>query len=387
MKLVRPIKIGDANLVSSNVPENDYPAYSPATGYSLGNRVTITTGGLHKVYESLRGASSTVTISYASPAIVGWVLHGLAEGTAVTLSTTGSLPAGLATATTYYVRNPTTNTFQLAATLGGAVINTSSAGSGTHTCSEALNQGNDPTTRPDYWLDCGATNRWKMFDQSVQSQTTATTTLTTTVATTSYIDTIALLNLTGTSARITATHATFGVVYDKTISLSSPEYAVTDWLSYFMAGFLAKQDVLFEGIPPYTNLNVTLTITAPVGTPAACGAWITGLAKDISADKLGPELGAKLGIQDYSVKTQDDFGNFTILERAFANRADFTIRINNTDLDYIQNLLASYRATPIVYIGSNGYGSTIVYGFYKTFDIEISYHKYSICTIQLEGLT
>lgn len=60
--------------------------------------------------------------------------HGFTAGQAVTLSTTGALPAPLAVATPYYVLVSSANVIQLAATIGGAAINiTSAAGGGTHT--------------------------------------------------------------------------------------------------------------------------------------------------------------------------------------------------------------------------------------------------------------
>lgn len=83
---------------------------------------------------SLIGAkTSTVTITIASPGAVTWTAHGLAQYAAIAIGTTGALPTGLTADTTYYVRNPTTNTFQLSATPTGSVINTSGSQSGTHT--------------------------------------------------------------------------------------------------------------------------------------------------------------------------------------------------------------------------------------------------------------
>lgn len=78
-------------------------------------------------------ASATVTISFASPGVVTWNSHGLAADTPVRFTTTGALPTGLSTGTTYYVRNPGANTFEVALTAGGTSINTTGAGSGTHT--------------------------------------------------------------------------------------------------------------------------------------------------------------------------------------------------------------------------------------------------------------
>lgn len=80
------------------------------------------------------GASANVTISNASPGVITWVAHGLVVNRSVVFTTTGGLPTGLTAGTVYYVKTaPTADTFTVSATPGGAVINTSSAGSGTHT--------------------------------------------------------------------------------------------------------------------------------------------------------------------------------------------------------------------------------------------------------------
>jgi len=79
------------------------------------------------------GQEATATITIASPAVVTEAAHGLSEGTPVFFTTTGSLPTGVTTSAAYYVKSPTTNTFNLAATPGGAAINTSGSQSGIHT--------------------------------------------------------------------------------------------------------------------------------------------------------------------------------------------------------------------------------------------------------------
>lgn len=81
--------------------------------------------------------SAVVTITIASPAVIGATAHGLLAGAAGSFATTGALPTGLSAATTYYVINPTTNTFQVAATPGGTAINTSGTQSGVQTFTSA----------------------------------------------------------------------------------------------------------------------------------------------------------------------------------------------------------------------------------------------------------
>jgi hypothetical protein len=76
---------------------------------------------------------TTVTISNASPGVVTLVAHGFAANDPVVFYTTGTLPTGLTAGTKYYVKTVlTADTFTVSATAGGAAINTSSAGSGTH---------------------------------------------------------------------------------------------------------------------------------------------------------------------------------------------------------------------------------------------------------------
>lgn len=82
--------------------------------------------------------TATVTISNASPAVVTRTSHGWADGDPVMFSSTGSLPTGVTANTIYYVRNKTTNTFNLSSTPIGALVNTSGAGSGLHSSSLGL---------------------------------------------------------------------------------------------------------------------------------------------------------------------------------------------------------------------------------------------------------
>jgi hypothetical protein len=81
------------------------------------------------------GDAATVTISNATPGVVTHTAHGKEANTPLVFTTTGGLPTGLSLLTQYYISATglTANTYQVSATAGGASINTSSAGSGTHT--------------------------------------------------------------------------------------------------------------------------------------------------------------------------------------------------------------------------------------------------------------
>lgn len=77
--------------------------------------------------------ATLTSISNGSPGVLTRTAHGYAVNDPVVLSTSGALPTGLVVGTVYYVQSvPTADTFTVSATVGGAAINTSSAGSGTH---------------------------------------------------------------------------------------------------------------------------------------------------------------------------------------------------------------------------------------------------------------
>ena len=79
-----------------------------------------------------------ISITNASPAVATLVTSTtttLPEGTAIMFRTTGALPEPLTPYTIYYVKYVSAYTFNLAATPGGAAINTTTAGSGTHALS------------------------------------------------------------------------------------------------------------------------------------------------------------------------------------------------------------------------------------------------------------
>lgn len=106
-----------------------------------GNKVVTQTGlqnGAEKYATSTGSASLTVgnpTISIATPAVITLAAHGLSIGDAVVFTSTGSLPTGLALATTYYViaSGFTSGAFEVSATRAGSAIATSGTQSGTQT--------------------------------------------------------------------------------------------------------------------------------------------------------------------------------------------------------------------------------------------------------------
>jgi len=231
------------------------------------------------------------------------------------------------------------------------------------------------------WLEISSTNKWKMFDASWGSQTSIATPLTFVLAPVAIINSLALLNVDATSITVNATAS--GVnVYSKTIDMVGGEQVI-DWYSYFFELITYKSDLVLTDIPPYSNSTITVSIINTSST-ATCGNCVVGNYYDLG----DTQYGASAGIVDYSVKTTDSFGNTTVVQRTYAKRMNSNLMINNNIVDDVVNLLASYRSTPLVWVGAeSNYTSLIVYGFYKDFDVNIAYPDYSSCSLTIEGLT
>lgn len=236
-------------------------------------------------------------------------------------------------------------------------------------------------TEPLWWVQMGPSNRWAMFDGSNSTQTENPDSVEVSLELTSRVDSLALLNIAAATAQVIMTDAVEGVVYDQTFDLVS-DSGIIDWWSYFFEPISRKSDLIVSGLPPFAVSTIEVKLS-DVSADVRIGTLIVGLSKQIGETAMG----ASIGIQDYSRKEQNPFGDFVLVERAYSKRANFTVWVRRGFTDELQRMLASYRATPIVYVGSETFGSTAVFGFYRDFSIAIEYPTHSICTLEIIGLT
>lgn len=119
-------------------------AYAWCYMFQNGSAPTLSTGkyAYDQLYYRVNNyATSTVTMTIATPCVVTWASHGLVSGQRIQLTTTGALPTGLSASATYWVNVTGTNTFNLSSSLAnlqaGTYIATSGSQSGTHTAVNA----------------------------------------------------------------------------------------------------------------------------------------------------------------------------------------------------------------------------------------------------------
>lgn len=378
MIILDPIAVSDPGVfVSSNVPEDDYPAQSLTKVYAVGERVMD--AAAHLIYESKTGMSSIVTLSIASPGVVNWVAHGQVAGTPVSFATTGTLLTGLVAGSTYYVLNPTPNAFNVSATVGGAAIALTGSQSGVHTASAGLNV-NKPLSDTTYWLSKGATNRWKMVDTYNNTQTVRAESIVLTVNPRAIAQGIYLGNLDAAEVVITSTDPMAGVVYQQTTSLivSSSLSSMYRWLFNRRR---RKTSFLALDLPLYYNAAVTITINNPGGI-AKCGMCCIGPIEEIG----GTEYGLGRDFKDWSTTKFNFDGTSETTERGFSKRMSLDLIIDNDQIEYAHERMEGLRQKTIVYIGAAVYGGfTVVCGKFSSLKSIIAGFTQSKMAMQIEG--
>lgn len=262
--------------------------------------------------------------------------------------------------------------------------------SGIHRNYEALSSttGEYPPDNPAKWLDIGPTNTWAMFDGKVGSSTTSSEAFSVgtgngiqvEVTPGEVFNALVLFDVYADTVQVEVIDPTEGTVYDETYSMLDNS-GVVDWYSYFFTPIARAETLTLTDLPSYGTAKIRVSMDKD-GEPAVCGALATGRQANIGEIYYG----AGAGIIDFSRKETDDFGVTTVVQRDYSRRADFDVVLDANKTDSIIRLLANYRATPVVWIGAEHRKSTIVYGYYRDFNVVLSNALFTDMTIEIEGL-
>lgn len=245
---------------------------------------------------------------------------------------------------------------------------------------QAANTGNDPTTDDGtWWLEVSSTNRWKLFNGIVQEQTEQAGGMEYVLQSPTVVNSLALINVDCAEVTVTVEDATEGVVYDETFSLIS-DSGIQDWYAYFFEPIVRDDRLAILDLPPYANADITVTFTDTV--TAKCGALIIGQFADLGFSQHG----ASYSIIDYSTKTTDSQGRVTITDGPYANKLDVDVILDTSVFGTVRNILADLRTTPCAWIAEENNRNSIVYGYYREFDIILSNPTTSRCSLEIEGL-
>lgn len=225
----------------------------------------------------------------------------------------------------------------------------------------AANLNKDPAFAPAWWLDLGPTNRWAMFDGTSATATEAASSITVVLDLPAVAE-LVMLELVADSVSITGT----GVSLTLTVPApTSPATSVT----------LRVPNLGFGG--------GNLTIAASGSGTVAIGALTVGNPVELGITQMG----ATVGIIDYSARKTDEYGNVTVVRRGYSRRVSARVAVAPADFDDVAAVLSSVRATPCIWDVSPRHQSLNVYGYYTEWSLDVSFPTLTYYTITIESLS
>jgi hypothetical protein len=231
------------------------------------------------------------------------------------------------------------------------------------------------------WLAIAPTNRWAMFDTKVGTVTSLASPLTV-VTQPGSVSGIALLELTGKQVAISMKNTAGGaVVYSKTVDLDGT--IIGSFYEWFFEDYVQLTDLNITDLPSqFTSCELTISLTGT--SSVGCGVCHIGRVHPIG----DTQYGATVGIISYSVKSVDGFGNTTVTKRANSKRNSLKVVTAKSDFNRIYRLMASLDSVPCIFsaVSTTGYEPMIVYGFWKSFSIDVAYFSTHLTDFEIEGL-
>ena len=244
----------------------------------------------------------------------------------------------------------------------------------------AVNDAIPPPDNQTVWIPVGPTNTWALFNGRTSQSSKFN-------ATASYrfkfgraVDAVAAIGLVDVQTiRVRVIDPTYGTVFDKSLTVGlAPE--IPDWWEWHFGVWTPTGALgMFTGLPAYPQADVLVDFTGT--TKMEVGNLIMGNSKEWG---LGVEVGASVGIQDFSRKDLDEYGNRVLVERTYIGWADMSIPVRRAEITPLKSYMAQNRAKPILFIGSQDIEALNVFGIAKDWSIAIEYYGYAIFAIQLE---
>lgn len=220
-----------------------------------------------------------------------------------------------------------------------------------------------------YWLDIGPTNRYAMFDGYISTPTVATTSMTVVLhagaANMIYLDGLEGAN----TLTVSVKDAPGGsVILSGSYSLRGNRPS-TYWQYWFNA-FLNVKSKIIPNIPPYTNMEFTITLSGATGATIKCGVLGVGMVKSMGRTQQGAEAKPK----NYGYVKTDQYGNNTYKVGKKAIDITGSAVIDQDEARQVQQMLVDAMGLPCMiscsdldtYSGLNGFGFVTGKVTYKT---------------------
>lgn len=227
----------------------------------------------------------------------------------------------------------------------------------------AGNLGKDPTNvvnrvgSPPWWIEVSPTNKWAMFDGLISTKTTIATPLNITLRP-GFVGALYMSGLVAENISVTIKDAPGGtVVYTYTASLENSQ--PPDYWEHFFMPFRQQTDFFLGDLPPYSDMEITITLSSVSGN-VSCGILTIGDLRPLGMTEWGGEAQPKT----YSRLGEDAWGNPKIITRPSGKNMKLSAHIDPSNADFVEETVRLLQDVPAAWIGVNlnGFSGLRVFG-------------------------
>ena len=248
---------------------------------------------------------------------------------------------------------------------------------------EALvaNDGVDPETDDGTtWLKLGPTNVVRPFDGRIGTQCTLEDDISYTIKPNKVIDGVAFFGVQAAAVQVIVRDAENAVVYDREVQIVDRTKA-TNFFSWHFDPIEFSTEAIILGVPGYPSNTVEVIVKGE--GERRVGQIVLGRNENLGTTIVGTVV----GFEDFSRKERDQFGNVSIVERAFARTVDFQFAFSTDTASRVMRIVTDLRITPAVWFDGDEDSklATTIFGFPVSFSPPLTTNV-SYATLEIEGL-
>lgn len=351
MRVIKGVAINDTTLLASSVPETPPAAYAGGTTYALDATCsTGIVGGVITVWRSLQ-AGNIGHDPASSP--TWWQAIG---------DTYAVYAAGTNYALDDIVIDPVAHkayTSQAAGNLGNALSDTTK------------------------WLDSGQTNRYAMFDAYRNTRTVSPVPIVVTLKPGQRCNSLALSGVLADTAVITVV-SRGETVYPLTKTLRTRE--TFGWYDYFFGSFTRKVTMVTWDMPPYTDAEITITLSAATGN-VECGLCAIDTFVHVGKVEYNPRVSGL----NYSEVERDQWNNAKMTPARNIPAVELRVDIERIRVNRLRELMDEINSVPVVIAGldddTHGYFDALfIVGFVRRYEFDLAHPNDAYLNLSLEEI-
>lgn len=233
------------------------------------------------------------------------------------------------------------------------------------------------------WVQTRPTNYFAMIDGKTNTQTQNVDSIDVLIAC-SNCDAISLLGLEAKSITLTLfDNLTAQAVHTKTIDLVNTR-DIIDFSTYCFEEFNTNTTI-YEQLPLYTDAGLIISIEHS-GMVAKCGRLVVGRTYFVGETGVG----ANLGMESYSRKETDVFGNVILNHTSNVNIDSYEAYVPTRNIQAIRRKMAALDAIPVLFIMDESQNTELenllTYGYFEVFNIMLPDTSISTASITIKGL-